>query len=109
MVGFMEHWIETAGLCEISVHIYQTTWDHIPKDSNLYCHIIGIYLRMYVCTYIHTYIRTLHTYVHTCVHTHTHTHTHTNKSVYLATSFTYTPKTTKQCAMINAVLQIQET
>ena len=60
----MEHWIETAGLCEMSVHIYQTTWDHTPKDSNLYCHILGTYVCTYVCVYVCIYVCT---YVHTCV------------------------------------------
>jgi len=93
----MKHWVEKACLCEMSVHIYQATWDHIPKDSNLYYHIMGKYVCMYVRMCICTYIST-----------HTRTHAHTYISQYnLATSLPYTPKTTNQCAMINAVLQIQ--
>jgi hypothetical protein len=33
--SFKERWIEATGPFEMSVYIYQTTWHHIPKDSNL--------------------------------------------------------------------------
>jgi len=54
--------------------------------------------------YVHTYL------THTHTHARARTHAHARINQYnLATSFTYTPKTTKQCAMSNAVLQIQKT